>query len=91
MWARNILEKNSEQFIIRSVGLAKSIADLNNIIVKSNDGRPVYLSELATIKTGGAIRRGLQTRNGESEVIAGMVIKLYGSNASEVIKGVEEK
>ncbi len=85
------LEKNSEQFIIRSVGLAKSIADLNKIIVKSNDGRPVYLSELATIKTGGAIRRGLQTRNGESEVVAGMVIKLYGSNASEVIKGVEEK
>lgn len=85
------LEKNSEQFIIRSVGLAKDIADLNSIVVKTEDGRPVYLSELAEIKQGGAIRRGLQTRNGEGEVVAGMAIKLYGTNASTVIERVEQK
>ncbi len=85
------LEKNSEQFIIRSVGLATGIDDLNNIIIKSVDGRPVYLSELANITVGGAIRRGLQTRNGEGEVVAGMAIKLYGTNASTVIARVEQK
>ena len=85
------LEKNSEQFIIRSVGLAKNIDDLNNIVVKTVDGRPVYLSELAEVKIGGAIRRGLQTRNGEGEVVAGMAIKLYGTNASTVIERVEQK
>ena len=85
------LEKNSEQFIIRSVGLVKGIADIENIVVKTVDGRPVYLSELAEIKIGGAIRRGLQTRNGEGEVVAGMVIKLYGTNASTVIERVEQK
>jgi cobalt-zinc-cadmium resistance protein CzcA len=47
------LEKNSEQFIIRSVGLAKGIPDIENIVVKTVDGRPVYLSELAEIKIGG--------------------------------------
>ncbi len=85
------LEKNSEQFIIRSVGLAKGISDIENIVVKTVDGRPVYLSELAEIKIGGAIRRGLQTRNGEGEVVAGMAIKLYGTNASTVIERVEQK
>lgn len=85
------LEKNSEQFIIRSVGLVKGIADIENVVVKTVDGRPVYLSELAEIKIGGAIRRGLQTRNGEGEVVAGMAIKLYGTNASTVIERVEQK
>ncbi len=85
------LEKNSEQFIIRSVGLAKDITDLSSIVVKTVDGRPIYLSELAEIKQGGAIRRGLQTRNGEGEVVAGMAIKLYGTNASTVIERVEQK
>jgi cobalt-zinc-cadmium resistance protein CzcA len=59
------------------VGLAKGIPDIENIVVKTVDGRPVYLSELAEIKIGGAIRRGLQTRNGEGEVVAGMAIKLH--------------
>lgn len=85
------LENNSEQFIIRSVGLAKGIADINNVVIKTVDGRVVYLSELADIKMGGAIRRGLQTRNGEGEVVAGMVVKLYGANASTVIERVENK
>ncbi len=85
------IEKNSEQFIIRSVGLATGLEDLNNIIIKTVDSRPVFLNELADIKTGGAIRRGLQTRNGEGEVVAGMAIKLYGTNASSVIERVENK
>ncbi|HEC17776.1 MAG TPA: efflux RND transporter permease subunit [Gammaproteobacteria bacterium] len=80
-----------EQLIVRSVGLAKGIDDLGNIVVKTVDGRPVYLRQVADIRIGGAIRYGLQTRNGEGEVVAGMVIKLYGSNASTVIGRVEEK
>ncbi len=85
------IEKNSEQFIIRSLGLATGIDDLKQIIIKTVDGRPVYLNDLAQIQTGGAIRRGLQTYNGEGEVVAGMVIKLFGENASTVINRVENK
>ena len=85
------LEKNSEQFVIRSVGLATGIDDLNEIIIKSFDGKPVYLRELADVRIGGAIRRGLQTHNGKGEVVAGMAIKLYGTNASTVIERVENK
>ncbi len=85
------IEKNSEEFIVRSVGLAKGIDDLNNIVIKTVDGSPIFLGDLAGIQTGGAIRRGLQTRNGVEEVIAGMVIKLFGTNSSTVIADVEKR
>ena len=85
------IEKNREEFIVRSVGLADGIDDLQRIIIKTVDGRPVYLNSIADIQIGGAVRRGLETRNGQGEVIAGMVIKLYGTNASTVIGRVEEK
>jgi cobalt-zinc-cadmium resistance protein CzcA len=87
----SFLEKNGEESIIRSVGLAEGIEDLENIVVKAIDGNPVFLKDLAKVEIGGATRRGLQTRNGEEEVVAGMVVKLYGTNASKVIANVEKK
>ncbi len=85
------IEKNSEEFVIRSVGLSTSIEDLRSIVVKTEDGRPLFLSDLADIEVGGAVRRGIQTRNGVGEVVSGMVIKLFGTNSSTVIKRVEDK
>ncbi len=87
----SFIEKNGEEAVIRSIGLVKDIKDLEDIVIKSYDGKPVYLKDIAKIKVGGAIRRGIQTRNGGQEVVAGMVIKLYGTNSSEVIKNVEAK
>ncbi len=85
------LEKNAEEFIVRSTGLTSNIEDLNNIVIKSEDGIPVYLNQLANVKTGGAIRRGVQTSNGVGEVVAGMVVKLFGTNSSTVIQAVEDR
>ncbi len=87
----SFIERDAEEFLVRSVGLATKIQDLENIVIKSVDGTPVYLKEVADIKIGGAVRRGIQTRNGIEEVVAGMVVKLYGSNSSTVISSVEEK
>ncbi|MEQ9453818.1 MAG: efflux RND transporter permease subunit [Phycisphaeraceae bacterium] len=85
------IEENNEELVVRSVGLAEDMADLERIVVKTDDGRPVYLDDVAELTIGGAVRRGAQTRNGEGEVVAGMVVKLYGTNASTVIERVEEK
>lgn len=85
------IEENNEELVVRSVGLAEDIDDLRRIVVKTDDGRPIYLDDLAELKIGGAERRGTQTRNGEGEVVAGMVVKLYGTNASTVIASVEQK
>lgn len=85
------IEKNSEEYIVRSVGLASSVDDLRNIVVKSEGGTPVFLRDLADIEIGGAIRRGVQTRNGVEEVVSAMVVKLFGTNSSTVIDQVEAK
>jgi len=85
------IEQNSEEYIVRSVGLATGTRDLENIVVKTASGTPVYLRDLADVEIGGAIRRGVQTRGGAGEVVSGMVIKLFGTNASTVIGRVEEK
>ena len=85
------IEKNKEEFIVRSIGLATSIEDLKGIIVKAYEGTPILMDQIAEIRTGGAIRRGIQTRNGLGEVVAGMVVKLFGSNSSTVIGLVEQR
>jgi len=85
------LERNAEELIVRSVGLATGIPDLERVVIKTVDGTPVFLADLATIRVGGAIRRGVQTRNGTEEVVAGQVIKLFGTNSSTVINAVEDK
>ncbi len=87
----SFIERDAEEFLVRSVGLATKIQDLENIVIKSVDGTPIYLKEIADIKIGGAVRRGIQTHNGIEEVVAGMVVKLYGTNSSTVIGAVEEK
>ncbi len=87
----SFIERDAEEFLVRSVGLATKIQDLENIVIKSVDGTPIYLKEIADIKIGGAVRRGIQTHNGVEEVVAGMVVKLFGTNSSTVIGAVEEK
>jgi heavy metal efflux system protein len=85
------LTLNAEEFVVRSEGLAHGVQDLENIVVKTDHGRSIYLRDVATIGIGGAIRRGLQTLDGEKEVVAGMVVQLYGTNASTVIERVEAR
>lgn len=87
----SFIEKDAEEFLVRSVGLATKIENLKNIVVKSKNGIPIYLEQVAEITIGGAIRRGLQTKDGIEEVIAGQIIKLLGTNSSTVISSVENK
>ncbi len=83
--------KNDEEYIVRSVGLATDLASLRNIVVKTSDGTPVYLEQLSELKIGGELRRGLTTKDGNGEVVVGMVLKLIGSNTSEVINAVKKE
>ena len=86
------IEKGQEEYIIRSIGLISNIEYLEDIVVKTAENNTrIYLKELADIKIGGSIRRGLQTLNGTQEVVAGMVVKLIGTNTSTVIRDVEKK
>jgi cobalt-zinc-cadmium resistance protein CzcA len=76
---------------VRGVGLVESLADIQNIAVKDDDGRPILLSDVAEVDYGNEIRRGVVTLNGEREVVSGMVLKLFGENTSQVIERLYEK
>jgi cobalt-zinc-cadmium resistance protein CzcA len=83
--------KNAEEYIVRSVGLAEKIADLEHIVLKSKSGTPVLLNQVADVGIGGEIRRGLATMNGKGEAVVGMVLKLIGTNTSTVIRDVKTR
>jgi cobalt-zinc-cadmium resistance protein CzcA len=85
------LVKNAEEYIVRSVGLAEQVGDLEKIVIKVQDGTPVYLDQVADVVIGGEIRRGLATMNGAGEAVVGMVLKLIGTNTSTVIADVKAK
>lgn len=85
------LVRNAEEYIIRSVGLAEKINDVERIVLKVQDGTPIYLEQVAEVVIGGEIRRGLATMNGAGEVTVGMVLKLIGTNTSTVINDVKTR
>ncbi|MBZ0266329.1 CusA/CzcA family heavy metal efflux RND transporter [bacterium] len=85
------IEQNAEEYVVRSVGLAKNEQDIRDIVIKSVAGTPIHIHDVAEVREGGAVRRGLQTRNGTGEVVSAQVVKLFGTNSSSVIASVEEK
>ncbi len=87
----NILERNAEQYIVRSVGLIQSIEDINNIVLKEHNGTPTYVRDVAEVKIGEAVRMGAAMKNGKDEAVGGIVMMLRGQNGREVVKRVEEK
>ncbi|RPI17240.1 MAG: efflux RND transporter permease subunit [Ignavibacteriae bacterium] len=87
----NIIEKLSEQYIVRGVGLIKSIEDLNNIVLKSYQGTPTFLKDVALIKTGEAVRQGAAMINGKDESVGGIVMMLRGENSRKVVEKVKQK
>ena len=85
------IEENSNQYYIRGIGVVKSLEDVANITVKTVDGTPVKVGDVAKVQLGHATRFGAVTRNGEGEVVAGIAIMLKGENFQEVIKNVKER
>lgn len=87
----NIITNNSEQYIVRGLGLVKNLGDLENIVLKSYNGTPVYLKDVARIQIGQAVRQGAAIIDGKEECVGGIVMMLRGENSRTVVKGVENK
>ena len=85
------IEQNSNQYYIRGLGVVKSFDDIANITVKTIEGTPVRIKDVAKVQEGHATRFGAVTRNGEGEVVAGIAIMLKGENFQQVIKNVKER
>jgi cobalt-zinc-cadmium resistance protein CzcA len=87
----NILEKGAEKYIVRGVGLIKTVEDVENIVVKQVGGTPVYVRDVANVQIGHAVRHGAAVINGDREVVTGIVLLLRGGNARNVVEAVKHK
>src|ERR1700726_258696 len=85
------VELSEFEYVIRGRGYIKGINDLGNIVLKTNNGTPVLLRDVARVELGPDERRGITELNGEGEVASGIVLQRFGVNALDVIENVKKR
>ncbi|MCX6996551.1 MAG: CusA/CzcA family heavy metal efflux RND transporter [Kiritimatiellaeota bacterium] len=84
-----VIVRGWEQVYLRGVGLLKDIPDIERIVIKAQDGVPVYVRDVAEVVIGAETRQGAVSRDGRGEVVAGMIIMLKGENSKDVVARVK--
>lgn len=85
------IEQRNNAYFIRGLGQVKSLADIEKIVIKTVNGYPVLIRDVAKVQFGSATRFGAVTRNGEGEVVAGITLMLKGENFNKVIENVKHR
>ncbi|MDX2194930.1 MAG: CusA/CzcA family heavy metal efflux RND transporter [Cytophagales bacterium] len=85
------IEKDNRAYIIRGLGLAKNIDDIENTLIKIHDNNPVLIKHVADVSIESATRYGAMTMDGQGEVVGGVVLLQMGENASKVIDELEKR
>jgi len=85
------LEIAETEYLIRSFGYVNKPEDLQAAVLKSVDGTPITVGDVARVVEGPAIRRGITELNGEGEAVGGIVVMRPGANALDVIHNVKER
>ena len=86
----NFVDVGREQYLVRGLGLVRNGSDLGQIVLKTEDGTPIYVRDVATITEAGAPRTGAVTRDGK-EVVMGQALARIGENAKSVVDAVKAK
>ena len=85
------IDRKPNAYFIRGVGLVKSFADIEQIVVKLQNGIPILIRDIATVQFGSPPRYGALTYNGEKEVVGGIVLMMKGANSASVVELVKER
>lgn len=88
----SVIEMAEAEYMVRTSGYIKGIDDLQNIpLAVNNRGVPVLLGDIANIRIGPQMRRGIADLDGEGEVVGGVVVMRWGNNAMKTINAVKER
>lgn len=88
----SVIEMAEAEYMVRATGYIAGIADLENIPLGLNArGTPILLADVADIRLGPQLRRGIAELDGEGEVVGGVVVMRYGENAMQTIQAVEQR
>jgi len=85
------IEKGPNSYFIRGLGMVQNLRDIEAIVVKQTEGVPVLVRNIAKVQYGTATRYGAATRDGQGEVVVGVVMMLKGQNPAEVTERVKER
>ena len=87
-----VLEMGGREYMIRGLGYLNGVADIQNVTVGATmNGTPIRVGDVATVQIGPAPRRGAADLNGRGEVVAGIVVMRFGSDALKTIEAVKER
>ncbi len=87
----NYIEHISEQYVVRGVGLVKTIDDIKNIVIDTHEGTAHYIRDVADVVIGPEVRQGAVTINGEGETVVGIALMLRGASGRDVVARVKDK
>jgi Cu(I)/Ag(I) efflux system membrane protein CusA/SilA len=87
----SVVEMGEAEYMVRTAGYLKNLDDFKQVVIATREGVPVLLSDVATLRLGPEIRRGVAEFNGEGEVAGGIIVMRYGKNALVTINAVKEK
>lgn len=88
----SVIEMAEAEYMVRATGYIQSLDDLNNIPIGIVEkGTPILLKDIAEIRLGPQMRRGVAELNGEGETVGGIIVMRFGDNAMKTIKGVKAK
>ncbi|WP_133716429.1 efflux RND transporter permease subunit [Methylocaldum gracile] len=86
-----VVEMSETEYMVRGKGYLRGVGDLEQLVLKAENGTPVLLRDVARVELGPDERRGLTELNGEGEAVSGIAMARYGQNALDVIRNVKEK
>ncbi|MDX9951935.1 MAG: efflux RND transporter permease subunit, partial [Methylophilaceae bacterium] len=85
------LDDGEEALLVRSEGRFVTLEDVANTVIRSADGAPLRIMDVAEVKVGELTRYGAVTSNGKGEAVQGLVLGLRGANAQQLVRGVKDK
>lgn len=85
------LNVGEEAWLVRAEGRIKTLDDLGNLVITQQNGHPIHVRDVATVRIGSITRLGAVTHSGQGETVEGLVLTLRGANAREVVSGVQQR
>ncbi len=87
----SVMVRGDQAYVVRGLGLVRSLEDLGNIVVSQKAGTPIFLRNLGQLKLGALERRGVLGKDANPDGVSGIVLLLRGQNPSVVLEGVHQK
>jgi cobalt-zinc-cadmium resistance protein CzcA len=87
----SVVVRGEQGYVVRGIGLIRSLQDLGNIVILQKNGTPVFLKNLGSLQLGALERRGILGKDKNPDTVSGIVLLLRGMNPSVVLDGIHQQ